>query len=154
PTLLLPSTFITNEETIAGPRGSIQYTRNNVRGRAETVSLGALYGPLEQTAQFEFINPQFRWTNWRATVEAAADSNKLNRLFTSRQLLGTFQLERALDEKKKQNLILRYSLSRLNLTDLAIPELVPPKDRNTRLSTVSASYILDRRDNVVDPHRG
>jgi outer membrane protein insertion porin family len=154
PTLQLPSTFMTNEETIAGPRASFQYTRNNVRGRAETVSVGALYGPLERTAQFDFINPQFRWTKWRAVVEAAVDSNKQNPVFTSRQVLATFQMERPLNEKKKQNLILRYSLSRLNLTDLTIPELVPPKDRNTRLSTLSASYILDSRDNAVDPHKG
>ena len=38
--------------------------------------------------------------------------------------------------------------------DHSIPELVPPKDRNTRLSTLSASYILDHRDNPLDPHRG
>ena len=87
-------------------------------------------------------------------METAADYNKQNPLFTSRQVLGTFQLERPLDEKQQQSLILRYSLSRLNLTNLEIPALVPPKDRNTRLSTLSAVYIRDARDNAVDPHKG
>jgi outer membrane protein insertion porin family len=154
PTLQLPSTFVTNEETIAGPRASFQYARSNVRGRAETLAFGALYGPLERTVEFDFINPHFRWTNWRAVVEAAADYNKQNPLFTSRQVLGTFQLERPLDKRRQQSLILRYSLSRLNLTNLEIPELVPPKDRNTRLSTFSAAYIRDSRDSAVDPHKG
>jgi outer membrane protein assembly factor BamA len=154
PTLQLPSTFVTNEETFLGPRVSFQYTRTNVRGRAETVSLGALYGPLERTAEFDFINPHFRWTKWRAVVEAAADYNKQNPIFTSRQVLGTFQLERPLDEKKEHSLILRYSLSRLNLTNPEIPELVPEKDRNTRLSTLSAVYIRDSRDNALDPRKG
>jgi len=63
PTLQLPSTFVTNEETFAGPRASFQYTRSNVRGRAETVTFGALYAPLERTVEFDFINPHFRWTN-------------------------------------------------------------------------------------------
>jgi len=154
PTLLLPSTFVTNEETFAGPRASIQYTQTNVRGRAETVAVGALYGPLERSAEFDFINPHFRWTNWRAVVEAAFDYNKQNPIFTSRQVLGTVQLERPLDAKKQQSLILRYSLSRLNLTNLEIPELVPENDRNTRLSTLSAVYIRDTRDNPVDAHKG
>jgi outer membrane protein assembly factor BamA len=69
-------------------------------------------------------------------------------------VLGTFQLERPLDEKREQNLILRYSLSRQNLTNLTIPELVPPRDRNIRLSTLSAVYIRDARDNALDPHNG
>ena len=150
----LPSTFRTNEETLAGPRGTFQYTRSNVRGRAETVTVGALYGPLERTAQFNFVNPQFRWTKWNAALEVLADYNKQNPTFTERQGLATFQMERPLDEKKRQNVTLRYSFSRINLSNLAIPELVPPEDRNTRLSTLAAAYIRDTRDNVVDVNRG
>jgi outer membrane protein assembly factor BamA len=154
PPLQVPSTFVTSEETVAGPRASFQYTRSNVRGRAETLTFGALYGPLERTAEVDYIKPHFLSTNWRAVVEAAADYNKQNAIFTSRQVLGTFQVERALDEKNQQSLILRYSLSRINLTNLEIPELVPPEDRNTRLSTLSAVYIRDARNSVVDPQKG
>src|SRR5215471_7791244 len=154
PEFRIPSTFVTDEETIAGPRASFQYTRSNVRGRAETMTVGALYAPLERTVQFDYINPQFRWTKWRAVVEAAADYNKQNPIFTSRQLLATFQLEHPLDEKNRQSVTLRYSLSRVNLTNLEIPELVPPNDRNTRLSTLAASYIRDTRDNAIDAHKG
>jgi outer membrane protein assembly factor BamA len=154
PALRLPSTFRTNQETFAGPRGTFQYTRSNVRGRAETVTVGALYGPLERTAQFDFVDPQFRWTKWNAALEVLADYNKLNPIATTRQALATFQLERPLDEKKRQDVILRYSFSRINLSDLAIPELVPPEDRNTRLSTFSAVYVRDTRDNAVDVSRG
>src|SRR5262249_27565392 len=93
PMFQLRSTFVTNESTLAARTASFQYTRSNVRGRAETAAFGASYGPLERTAQFDFINPQFRWTNWRAVLEAAADYNKQNPIFTSRQVLGTFQLE-------------------------------------------------------------
>lgn len=154
PELRLPSTFVTAEETFAGPRASFQYTRSNVRGRAETMTAGALYAPLERTVQFDYINPEFRWTKWRAVVETAADYNKQNPIFTSRQLIATFQVEHPLDDKNTQNLILRYSLSRLNLTNLAIPELVAPKDQNTRLSMLSATYLRDTRNNAIDPHNG
>jgi len=154
PEFRVPSTFVTDQETFAGPRLSFQYTRSNVRGRGETMTVGALYGPLERTAQFDYINPQFRWTKWRAVAEAAADYNKQNPIFTSRQVLAAFQLEHPLDEKTRQNVIFRYSLSHVNLTNLTIPELVPPNDRNTRLSTLSASYIRDTRNNAIDAHKG
>jgi outer membrane protein assembly factor BamA len=154
PLLRVPSTFVTAEETFAGPRASLQYTRSNVRGRAESMTIGALYGPLERTAQFDYINPQFHWTKWRVVMEAAADYNRQNPLFTSRQLIATFQVEHPLDDKNRQNLILRYSLSRQNLTNLAIPELVRPKDQNVRLSMFSASYIRDTRNNAIDPQKG
>jgi outer membrane protein assembly factor BamA len=154
PPLRLPSGFRTNQETFVGPRGTFEYTRSNVRGRAETATFGALYGPLERTAQFDFIHPQFRWTKWDAALELVADYNKQNPIFTARQAVATFQIERPFDEKNTQNVILRYSLSRVSLTDLAIPELVPPEDRNTRLSTLSASYIRDTRDNAVDVTKG
>jgi outer membrane protein assembly factor BamA len=35
-----------------------------------------------------------------------------------------------------------------------IPDLVPPQDRHVRLSTISAAYIYDTRDNALDAHRG
>src|SRR5262249_14662100 len=92
--------------------------------------------------------------NWRAVFEVAADYNKQNPIFRSRQVLGTFQLERSLDEKNQQSLTLRYTLSRLNLTNLEIPELVPPRDRNTRLSMLSAVYIRDARDSAINPQKG
>jgi outer membrane protein insertion porin family len=154
PPLRLPSTFRTNEETVAGPRGTFQYTRTNVRGRAETAAVSALYGPLERTAQFDYVNPQFRWTKWNAALQVLGDYNKLNPLFTTRQAVATIQIARPLDEKRRQNVSLRYSFSRVNLSNLAIPALVSPEDQNTRLSTLSAAYIRDTRDNPVDTSKG
>jgi outer membrane protein assembly factor BamA len=37
---------------------------------------------------------------------------------------------------------------------LLIPELVPPNQLNVHLSTLSASWVHDTRDNVLDAHRG
>jgi outer membrane protein insertion porin family len=154
PSFRVPSGFETNQETFAAPRVNFQYTRDNVRGKAQSVSFGALYGPLERRAQFDFIDPHFRWTDWRAILEITGDYNKQNPLFTSFQAGAGFQLRRALDKKKTQNLLLGYSLSRVNLTNLAIPQLVAPKDQDTRLSTFSAVYTRDTRDNPVDAHKG
>jgi len=40
------------------------------------------------------------------------------------------------------------------LSNISIPQLVLPEDQKVRLSTVSAEYIRDTRDNALDAHRG
>jgi outer membrane protein insertion porin family len=100
------------------------------------------------------MNPNFRWTSWTATLNANGEHNRENPIFTSRQALFGIQLQKALNATKTQNLFLRYSLSQLKLTDLLIPELVPESDLSTRLSTVSASYIRDTRNNPLDASKG
>ncbi len=42
PPVGLPSNFRTSQKTFYGPRGTFQYTRNNVRGKGETISLPGL----------------------------------------------------------------------------------------------------------------
>ncbi len=48
PPVGLPSNFTTSETTYYGPRGSFQYTRNNVRGKGESLSATAFAGRLDQ----------------------------------------------------------------------------------------------------------
>src|SRR5262249_44495061 len=57
PPVGLPSTFKTSQQSVQGPRVNIQYTRNNLRGKAESLSLGALYGPLDRKASVLFSDP-------------------------------------------------------------------------------------------------
>jgi outer membrane protein assembly factor BamA len=78
----------------------------------------------------------------------------LNPIFASTFGEGSFQVQRNLDPRRTQTLILRYRLRRTVLSDLLIPDLVLPEDRDVRLSTVSASYIRDTRDKPLDAHHG
>ena len=50
PPVGLPSNFTTSETTYYGPRGSIQYTRNNYRGKGESLSFTGFAGRLDQRA--------------------------------------------------------------------------------------------------------
>jgi len=50
------------------PRGTVQYTRNNLRGKGESISATGFAGRLDQRAAFYYIDPNFRWTHWRATT--------------------------------------------------------------------------------------
>jgi outer membrane protein assembly factor BamA len=154
PSVGLPSTFKTSQQNFTGPRFNFQYTRNNVRGKAETVTFGGLYSTLDRRLSFLYQAPNFRWTNWTASLTSSGDYSKENPIFTSRQGQAGFQLQRPLDDKRTQNLFLRYTYTQAALTNLLIPELVPTQDLHTRLSTVAAVWIRDTRDNVLDAHKG
>jgi outer membrane protein assembly factor BamA len=150
----LPTNFKTSQQTFWGPRGSIEYTRNNLLGKGESLTLSGLAGRLDQRGSATFQDPTFRWTNWTQSFTASGEHNSENPIFTSRQALGSYQLQRALNSNHTQNLFLRYSFSETGLTRLLIPALVTSENLHVRLSTLSASYVRDTRDNALDAHRG
>ena len=154
PPVGLPSSFKTTQHAVQGPRVNLQYTRNNLRGKAETLTFGALYGPLDRRLSILFTDPNFRWSNWTATVTTSAEHNKENPIFNSRIGQATFQLQKSLNTKKTQNLFLRYNFTETSLLNLAIPQLIPSEDLHTRLSTLGAVWTRDTRDNPLDAHTG
>jgi outer membrane protein assembly factor BamA len=154
PPVGLPSTFKTSEKTFYGPRGTFEYTRKNLRGKGESLTFSGLAGRLDQRGSITYIDPMFRWTNWSSNLSVSGEHNSENPIFTSRQAQYGFQLQRPLNADRTQNLFLRYNLRQTGLTRLLIPELVPTEDQHVRLSTVSASYIRDTRDNALDAHKG
>jgi outer membrane protein assembly factor BamA len=154
PVTNLPNNFKTSQQTFAGPRGSFQYTRNNVRGKAETISMTAFAGRLDQRAAFYYIDPTLRWSNWKATTSLSYERNEENPIFSSRQEVGTFEMQRPLDASLHNILFFRYSYSATDLTHILIPALVLPEDQHVRLSTVAANFTRDTRDNPLDEHRG
>jgi outer membrane protein assembly factor BamA len=154
PPVGLPSNFKTSEKTFWGPRGSFEYTRKNMRGRAETLGVSALAGRLDQRGSFTYNIPSFRNSSWTATGYLNGEHNSENPIFASRIGEGGLQFQRNLDAKKTKTVILRYNLRYSSLSQLLIPDLVPVADQSVRLSTLSATYLRDTRDNALDAHKG
>jgi outer membrane protein insertion porin family len=154
PPVGLPSSFRTSEKTFYGPRGTFEYTRKNLWGKAESLTFSGLAGRLDQRGAATFTDPSFRWTKWSSGLTLTGEHNSENPIFTSRQAQAGWQLQRPLNPDKTQNLFLRYTFSETGLTRLLIPELVPASDQHVRLSTLSGLYIRDTRDNVLDAHKG
>jgi outer membrane protein assembly factor BamA len=154
PPVGLSEEFKTSEKTFWGPRGNIEYTRRNFRGRGETLSFTGLAGRLDQRGTASLQDPHFRGTRWASNITVAGEHNSTNPIYTSRFGEAGFQLQRTLDQDKTQNLFLRYNFRDTGLTRLLIPELVPEQDRRVRLSTLSGSYTRDTRDNSLDAHKG
>jgi outer membrane protein insertion porin family len=154
PPVGLPSTFKTSQKTFYGPRGSIEYSRFNFRGRGETVTLGVFGGRLDQRLSASWSNPSFWNSIWSSSLTLSGERTSENPIFTAQIGQAGLQFQRSLDSKKTETLFLRYTLRRTNLSNLLVPDLVTPEDRNERLSTLSASFIRDTRDNALDAHRG
>jgi outer membrane protein assembly factor BamA len=146
--------FRTSEKTFWGPRGNVEYTRRNVRGRGETISIGGLAGRLIQRGNFSYQDPHFRGTNWTSNLTLAGEHNSTNPIYSSRFGETGLQFQRTLDVDKTQNLYLRYAFRDTSITRLLIEELVPQSDRHVRLSTIAGSYTRDTRDNSLDAHKG
>ena len=154
PPVGLPPNFTTSEATFWGPRGTIQYTRNNFLGKGESISVTGFAGRLDQRFAFYYINPFFLWSHWRATTSFTAEHNEQNPIYSSEQEIGGFQVQRFIDRAKKNALFLRYQFSQTNITHVLIPDLVPAADQNVQLSTLAANLTRDTRDNVMDEHSG
>jgi outer membrane protein assembly factor BamA len=154
PPTSLPSNFKTSQKTFWGPRGSLEYTRKNLRGKAETWTISGLAGRLDQRFDTTYQDPNFRGTNWVSSMNLGGEFNAENPIFTSRQLQFGPQFQRPLDDQNQKNLFLRYTYRQTGLTHLLLQGLVPQQDLHVRLSTLAASYVRDTRDSVLDAHKG
>jgi outer membrane protein insertion porin family len=154
PPIGLPGSFTTSQQTFYGPRATFQYTRNNVRGKGETLSLTGFAGRLNQRVGAYYIDPHFRWSKWASTLALTVEHNGENPLFTSQQELASYQVQRPLDKAKTRIFFLRYNFTQTDLTRIEIPALVLKQDQNVRLSTISGSFTRDTRDNPLDAHQG
>ncbi|MFY9530944.1 MAG: BamA/TamA family outer membrane protein, partial [Candidatus Acidiferrales bacterium] len=154
PVVGLGSKFQPSEKVFVGPRGSFEYVRHNLRGRAETFSVGALVSRLDQRGSATYGDPHFPGWNWASLLSVSAERTTENPIFTARFGEGSFQLQKTLDPARTKTLLFRYSFRRTILTNILIPDLVLPQDRAIRLSSVSASLVRDTRDKPLDAHKG
>ena len=154
PPIGLPAKFSTSQQTFWGPEGSIEYTRRNVRGRAETVTISAFGGRLDQRAAASWANPTFWNTGWSQTVTISGERTSENPIFTARLSGAGMQFQHYLDRNRQKSVIFRYDFRRTNLSNILIPGLVLPEDQSVTISALSASYSRDSRDNPLDAHKG
>ena len=154
PPVGVSSTFVTSEKTFWGPRGSVEYTRRNIWGSADSLTLGSLAGRLIQRVTANFQNPSFYGTSFASNLNTSFEHNSENPTYADTIEGVGFQLQKPLNHKKTLHLILRYSFSETQLTNLLIPDLVPANQLNVRLSTLSATYSRDTRDNQLNATHG
>ena len=154
PPVGLPGNFVTSQKTFWGPDGTFEYTRRNMRGQAETFTFSAFAGRLDQRGSLNYTQPSFFGTKWNSSAILSGEHNEQNPIFTDRIGSVGYQFKRPLNQKKTTNLFFRYNFQYTDVNRLLIPELVPSNQLNVHLSTLTASWVHDTRDNVLDAHRG
>ena len=154
PLVGLGTKFTVSQKSFFGPRFSFDIAKHNIRGRAETATFSTVLSRLDQRGAFTYSDPRFRGTRWSSLFSLSGDRTTENPLFTARLGTASFQVQRFLDTRLTKQLVFRYSFQRTDLSNILIPDLVLPQDQRVRLSTVSAEYIRDSRDNPLDAHHG
>jgi len=143
-----------SQSTFASPRGSIEFTRRNMRGLGETAGALLVLSQLDQRALITYTQPHFFGSQWQSLSSFSVERTTENPLFAAGLGDLSFQLERLISRKHNLRLQVRYDFNKTTLSQLLVPELVLPMDRNIHLSTFSGTLIHDTRDKPLDAHRG
>jgi outer membrane protein insertion porin family len=154
PPIGLGSKFTVTQKSFFGPRGSFSLARNDIFGRAETATISTVLSRLNQSGEFTYSDPRLFRADWASLFSLSAQRSTENPIYTAVVEQAAYQAERSSKAKKPRNLIFRYSFQRVDLSNILIPDLVLPQDQHVRLSTVSAEYLRDTRDNPLDAHHG
>jgi outer membrane protein assembly factor BamA len=146
--------ILPSEKVFIGPRGTVEYRRLNIRGLGETIAVSTLASRLDQKFIGSYTDPHFRLSTWQALTSLSAERTTENPLFQARLADASLQFQRFLDRKKTLQIQLRYDFNHTKLSQLLVPQLVLPPDRNVLLSYVSGTLIQDTRDKPLDAHKG
>ena len=154
PPVSLGNKFTTSQKSFFGPRFSFQYARRDLRGRAETASIGFLFSRLDQRGSLTYSDPRLHGSTWASLFSLSAERTTENPIYTAALGQASWQIEKTLDPTRTKTVRARYSFQRTNLSNITIPDLVLPQDQRVRLSTFSAEYVRDTRDQPLDAHHG
>jgi outer membrane protein assembly factor BamA len=150
----LGNKFTTSQKSFFGPRFSFQFARRDLRGRAETAAVGFLFSRLDQRGTFTYTDPRLRGSRWASLFSVSGERTTENPIYAAELAQASWQIEKILDAKRTKTVRVRYSFQHTNLSNITIPELVLPQDQRVRLSTFSAEYVRDTRDQPLDAHHG
>jgi outer membrane protein insertion porin family len=140
----------------ASPRGIFEISRNDMFGRAQTLSFKVRASTLEYRAALSYSANNFL-SNSTLSLQLTGYAEKTQDVttFTSTRYEGAVQLVETLTPSS--SLLYRYFYRRVeasNLNQTINPEEIPLLSQPTLVSGVGITYARDRRDNPGDPKRG
>ena len=154
PPIGLGSKYTVTQKSFFGPRGSFALARHDIFGRAETATIATVLSRLDQSGEFTYSDPRLFRADWSSLFSVSAERSTENPIYTDVVEQASYQAERSFKGAKPRNLIFRYSFQKVDLSNIIIPDLVLPEDQHVRVSTVSAEYLRDTRDNPLDARHG
>ena len=137
-------------------RVSLDLARNNLWGLGHSISLRTRASTLDQRAVLGYNWPRFRnREKLSLSFTALLEDSQDVRTFSYKRGEASAQLTQRLS--KSSTVFYRYSYRRVNVDESTLkitPLLIPLLSQPVRVGMVSFGWILDRRDDPLDPHKG
>jgi len=151
---LASTTDPTGGQVQASPRGIFEISKQNVTGRADSVSLKLRGSTIQGRALLAYTAPKtlnVENLSFQATayVEKTQDINT----FTQTRYEGNLQVTNQLSPRS--SVLLRYAFRKVTLSNLNIPaQEVPLWNQPTLVSEFSSTWFRDTRNNPADATKG
>jgi outer membrane protein insertion porin family len=148
------STSATAQSFSAAPRGTIEITKANLTGRADSLSLKARASTIQGRALLTYTAPNY-FANPNFSLQLSADyiTTRDVQTFDSRRAEGTIRLAQRLSSSS--TIFYRYAYRHVVASNLQIAvEEIPLFSQNTEVSEFGVGWLRDRRDSASDPTRG
>jgi outer membrane protein assembly complex protein YaeT len=143
-------------ETGFSARVSLDLARNNLWGLGHSVSVRTRLSTLDRRAVLSYNWPRFRnLERLSLSFTALFEDSRDVRTFSFKRAEGSMQFSQKLS--KASTVFYRYTYRRVSVDQATLnisPLLIPLLSQPVRVGIVSFGWILDRRDDPVDPHRG
>jgi outer membrane protein insertion porin family len=151
---LASTTDPTGGQVEASPRGIFEISKQNVTGRADTLSLKLRGSTIQGRALLAYTAPQtLNRKNLSLQATAYVEKTQDINTFTQTRYEGNLQITDQLSGRA--SFLLRYAFRKVTLSNLNIPaEEVPLWNQPTLVSEFSATWFRDTRDNPADASKG
>ena len=137
-------------------RVSLDLARNNLWGLGHSISLRTRVSTLDRRAVLSYNWPRFRnREHLSLSFTTLFEDSRDVRTFSSKRAEGSMQFSQRLS--KASTLFYRYTFRRVIVDQSTLnisPLLIPLLSQQVTVGIVSFGWILDRRDDPVDPHKG
>jgi outer membrane protein insertion porin family len=136
------------------PRGTLELTKANLTGRADSLSFKARASTIQGRALLSYIAPNlFASPNLSLQLSAYYESSRNIQTFDVHRAEGSAGLAQKLS--LTSSVLYRYVYRHVVPSNLKIlPEEIPLFSQKTEVSEFDVDWVRDRRNSVSDPSRG
>jgi len=140
----------------ASPRGILEISKNNLTGRADTLSLKLRASTIQGRALLSYTAPNtFGRPAFSTQLTALADKASDIQTFTATRYEGTLQLAQRVTPFT--SMLYRYSVRKVIVDAKSLrisPDQIPLFSQPTQVSLFGGTWVRERRDNPADATRG
>ncbi len=152
-----------NGKTGVSPRGVLDITRNNLRGREQSASLRGTYGLLEQKLDLLYQIPHFQGNrNFGLTFSGGYANSKDVTTYVASRLQGGMRLTESFTApaswlSKANTLVWEYDFRRVKVAAESLqvaPAYITQLSTAVRVAGPALTWVRDTRDLPLNAHRG